>query len=193
MSRCLLIAIVALLPLQASCSNQPKKQELDALRLELKSLSGVLDTDIDVASSNLQAIVALATAKNDVDEMLRGLRLGWSEVKAACTTANSRMDQLEAFIVRHQDVAAELNLAAVRSHLARKRGTVTSIANGVAESLQSIRDTHCSIKAKEEWQRLTLEVKAGDCLIVVPKGSWTIGDFAGSCTGQGMNNAAIQG
>lgn len=190
--RCLTVSLLCSIVFVASWSCAGDAKEVAALRLELQSLTGVLDTDIEAAKQSLNASVTLAANRNDVDELLGALRSGWGDMKAACETTRSKLDALEAFLIRHDEFSEELGFASVRARLADRRRETEQQSTSLAASLASIRDVRTDVVSRAEWQKLDVSVTQGDRLLVVPTGKWSIGSFAGSCAGTGMHDGNIQ-
>lgn len=163
-----------------------------AVQLELSSLTSLLDADMDKARRKLKVDMEAAASHEDMDEFARIMRANLADLSSACDTTNAKLDALEAFLIRNEAHGQSLDFASVRADITSRRSKIQAAKTEVGKSIAGFRDLKTNVNSREEWQSLHVSVAKGDILIITPKGSWQIGDFAGSCDAKGMHDPSVQ-
>src|SRR5258706_12250322 len=130
-------ALLLLAPLVSACG--PSKNDVQAMKLELSSMTSLLDTDLEQVKQKGKASLEKARAKNDLDEFLQAVKSAWSDQIAGCETSLSKMDVLEAFMLLNDEYAKELGFGQVRRSVVGKRAQVQVLRSRTEPRLRGIR------------------------------------------------------
>lgn len=168
------------------------QRELEAARLELQSMTTVLTIDEDAQRRQWEGRIERAAASNDMDELVRALKDACSARAEVSIATLSKLDALEAFLLRNEQHAEQLGFSDVREKVQVLRAKSIEKRTKVVAVQESLRDKTSRVAANGEWQSLGVEVEQNDYVIVYPTGNWAIGEFAGSCGAQGINNDSLQ-